>query len=244
MDILADFTTGAIVQVTDRKDGALVVNGKVVPALPDIAPVVVDGQSYILPIDGGDVTSRSFSNLLAQFPMYGYALFNPLLTAADVASLDLTASFGVNGTRASVGRSTGPDVGQSPNRTRVLRRNPVTLAPGVLVTDTIDVSALEPGGIDEILIWWKLDGVLRTQDVSSAFGATAGQNDPCLVSLTAAVSEPAGFDVYASNDDGVTWYAAGYLSPTDLVSFGTLIRLAFVNSGVVDRVLSGFGILF
>jgi hypothetical protein len=114
----------------------------------------------------------------------------------------------------------------------------------VLVTDTIDVSALEPGGIDEILIWWKLDGVLRTQDVSSAFGATAGQNDPCLVSLTAAVSEPAGFDVYASNDDGATWYAAGYLSPTDLVSFGTLIRLAFVNSGVVDRVLSGFGILF
>jgi hypothetical protein len=245
MDILTDLTTGQIVQVTDRGNGAVKVNGKFVPAIPDIAPVSVDGSSYVVPVDGGDVTSRAFVNMLTQFPMYGHALFNPLLTAADVAALDLTASFGSDPTRAAVGRAVGPlPVGQSPNRTRVLRRNPVTLSPGVLVTDTIDVSAIVPGGIDEVLVWWKLEGLSRTQDVSSSYGATAGQDDPCLVSLLPQVPEPAGFDVYASSDDGVTWYPAGYLTPTDLVNLGTLVRLAFVNNGSQDRRLSGFGLLF
>jgi hypothetical protein len=244
MDILTELSTGQIIQVTDRNGGSAVVNGKFIPALPDIAPVEVDGSSYVLPIDGGDVTSRAFANLLAQFPMYGNALFNPLLTPAHVAALDLTASFGANATRAAVGRSAGPNPGQSPNRTRVLRRNPTTLAPGVLVTDTINIAAIVPGGVDEVLVWWQLDGVSRTHDVSSSFGATAGQDDPCLVSLSTATPEPAGFDVYASNDDGVTWYAVGYLVPTDLINLGTLIRLAFVNTGVNSRVLSGFGFLF
>lgn len=243
MDILTELNSGQIIQVTDRQT-PVVVNGKFVPAIPDIAPVEVDGTSYVLPVDGGDVTSRAFSNLLAQFPMYGNALFNPLLTPADVAALDRAAAFGPNATRAATGRSAGPDVGQSPNRTRVFRRNPVTLAPGVLVTDTINIAAIVPGGIDEVLVWWKLDGVFRTHDVSSSFGATAGQNDPCQVSLGTVVPEPAGFDVYASNDDGVTWYAVGYLVPTDLVNLGTLVRLAFVNSGSQDRYLSGFGFLF
>lgn len=244
MDILSELNSGQIIQVTDRRSGTVVVNGKFVPAIPDIAPVEVDGTSYVLPVDGGDITSRAFSNLLSQFPMYGNALFNPLLTPADLAALDLAASFGPNPTRAATGRSAGPDVGQSPNRTRVFRRNPVTLAPGVLVTDTINIAAIVPGGVDEVLVWWKLDGVVRTHDVSSSFGATAGQNDPCQVSLGTVVPEPAGFDVFASNDDGVTWYSTGYLVPTDLVNLGTLVRLAFVNNGPLDRNLSGFGFLF
>lgn len=245
MDILTELSTGQIVQVTDRKSGAVAVNGKFVPAIPDMAPIEVNGNSYVVPVDGGDVTSRAFSNLLAQFPMYGHALFNPLLTASDVAALDVTASFGVYGTRAAVGRGAGPlPIGQSPNRTRVLRRNLSTLDPGVLITDTIDISAIVPGGVDEVLVWWKLDGVTRTQDVSSSYGGTAGQNDPCIVSLTPSVPEPAGFDVYVSNDDGVTWYAVGYLTPTDLVNLGTDIRIAFVNLGSQNRNLSGFGFLF
>ena len=245
MEILTELNSGQIIQVTDRSAAAaVVVNGKFLPAIPDIAPVEVEDTSYVVPTDGGDVVSQAFGNMLAQFPMYGHVLFNPLLTPADVAALDLTASFGASATRAAVGRAVGPDIGQSPNRTRVLRRNPVTLNPGVLVTDTIDVSAIVPAGIDEVLVWWKLDGVVRTHDVSSSFGATAGQNEPCQVSLTSVVPEPAGFDVYASNDDGLTWYAVGYLVPTDLVSLGTLVRLAFVNNGTQDRVLSGFGFLF
>jgi hypothetical protein len=244
MDILTELNSGQIIQVTDRKSSAVMINGKFVPAFPDIAPVEITGTSYVLPVDGGDVTSRAFSNLLTQFPMYGNALFNPLLTPADVAALDLMATFGPNATRAVTGRSVGPDVGQSPNRTRVLRRNPITLAPGVLVTNTINIAAIVPGGIDEVLVWWKLDSVFRTHDVSSSFGATAGQNDPCHVSLGTVVPEPAGFDVFASNDDGVTWFSVGYLVPTDLVNLGTLVRLAFVNNGTQDRNLSGFGFLF
>jgi len=89
-----------------------------------------------------------------------------------------------------------------------------------------------------------LDGVTRTHDVSSSFGATAGQDDPCRVSIGTVVPEPAGFDVYASNDDGVTWFAVGYLVPTDLVNPGTLVRLAFVNAGTQDRNIGGFGFLF
>lgn len=246
MNIITELTTGNIIQVAPSGTSTVDISGKFIPAIPDIAPVTVTGGSYVLPVDGGDVTSQAFSNLLAQFPMYGNALFNPLLTAGDMANLDLAATYGPLATRAAVGRAVGPlPVGQSPNRTKVLRRNPVTLAPGVLVTDTIDVSALVPAGIDEVLVWWKLGLVVRTQDVTSDFGSTAGENTPCSVQLGAVPPEPAGFSVYASNDDGVTWYNAGYLVPTDLINLGTLVRLAFVNtSPSFDRNLLGFGFLF
>lgn len=245
MNIVADLFTGQIIQVIEREGASINVNGKFIPAIPDIAPVSMDETAYITPIDGNDVISRAMANMLVQFPMYGHVLFNPLLTASDVAQLDLTASYGAYPTRAAVGRGAGPlPVGQSPNRTRILRANPVTSDPGVLITDTIDISLIVPAGVDEVLVWWKLDSLSRTDDVSSSYGATAGENDPCLVSLATETTEPAGFEVYASNDDGVTWYSVGYLSPVDLINMGTDIRLAFINTSNFDIRISGFAILF
>lgn len=243
MPILADLN-GGIIQTLDTTNG-VVVNGKFVPAIPDVAPIVVETASYVLPVDGGDVSSKAWEALLLQFPMYEHALFNPLLTSADIADLDLMATFGSNPTRAAVGRSTGPlPVGQAPNRTRVLAPHPQSALPGVLVTDTININTIVAGGVDEVLVWWQLDRIIRTNDVTSSYGATADVDEPCLVTLTPASPEPPGFAVYASNDDGVTWYAVGYMSPTDLTAMGYLIRLAFVNTGNQDRTISGFGFLF
>jgi hypothetical protein len=232
-----------IVHVT--ADDSVVINGKYVLPLPDEATVTVTPGSYVDPVDGGDVASLAFASLLAKYPMYSHVLFNLLRTSTDVAGLDLTASYDGNATRAATGRGAGPlPVGQAVNRTRVLAAHPITSAPGVLVTDTIDISGYEPSGVSDVCLWWKLHELTRSHDVTSSYGATAGEDTPCAVSIASQVAEPVGFDVYVSGDDGATWVAASYMTPTDLGALGTLLRVAFVNTGTTDRVLSGFAVLF
>ena len=253
MDILTNLS-GQIVQATERKSTGLKVNGMFVPAIPATAPVVVDSASYVLPVDGGDVSSLAFSNLLTQFPMYAHIVFNSLLTASDVAALELANPLPAPVTppvgtatkiRAMVGRGAGPlAVGQSPNRTTVLAKNPVTNVAGMIMTETIDISALVPAGVDEVSLWWQLEQVTRTHDVTSTYGATTGLNTPCDVFLHSQSPEPAGFDVYISNDDGATWYPAGFLSPVDMLNVGPLLRVAFVNTSNTAYRLSGFAIMF
>jgi hypothetical protein len=209
----------------------------------------VGSSSYIIPVDGGDVSSLAFAGLLAQYPMYGHIVFNPLLAAADVADLDLTASMPTGEIcRAIVGRGAGPlPTGQAPNSTIILPQNNtvVPARPGVLITDTIDITAATGGvGADEFMVYWKLYGFSTSDDVSSDYGATVGSNDPAIRSITEIDQEPSNFAVYLSIDDGITYTQVGLLEPIAFCVKGLSLRLAIVNTGTSRRYLACYAIMF
>jgi len=60
------------------------INGRFVVPIVEGVEFQVDSTSYVLPVDGQDVSSQSFAYLLAAFPMCGHIFFNPLLTALDI----------------------------------------------------------------------------------------------------------------------------------------------------------------
>lgn len=253
MRVVADIATANIIQVEKSPvvGDLRPYNGKFAVPIPEMVAVEVDSDSYVLPVDGGDVTSLAMAKLLVEFPMYENVVFNPFLTAADVADMDLTATFTPTGdvTRAIVGRGTGPlPTGCVPNVVGVLPQNGrVSPArPGVLISDTIDISAATSGvGADEFLVWWKLYELSTSEDVSSDYGATAGQNTPALRNLVEADPEPSGFAVYISHDDGATYTQVSRVTPTDLGTFGTDVRIAFVNTNTsARRYIASYAILF
>ncbi len=111
MRVVADLATANIVQVekTPSFGEARVSNGKFFVPIPEMVSVEVTSSSYVLPVDGNDVTSLAMAKMLVEFPMYEHVVFNPLLTAGDVADFDLTAVFTPTGdvTRPIVGRVAG-----------------------------------------------------------------------------------------------------------------------------------------
>lgn len=252
MRVVASLADASILQAEKTPDvgDARTINGLFVIPVPEMVALTLDSSSYVLPVDGGDVMSQAMAALLVQFPMYTNVVFNPFLTAADVADMDLTATFtGGEITRAFVGRGAGPlPTGISPNVMGVLPQNNTIgpPRPGILITDTIDIGPLTGGaGADEVMLWWQLYSFSTTNDVTSAFGATAGQNDPAVRSLIEVDPEPSGFEVYISHDDGVTYTQVNRLEPTDLVTFGTLLRVAFRNTSTTSRrYVAAFAILF
>lgn len=252
MRVVADLATANIVQVekSPSQGDARTTNGKFFIPIPEMVSIDVNPTSYVLPVDGGDVTSLAMAKMLVEFPMYQEVVFNPLLTAADVADLDLTATFTPTGdvTRAVVGRGSGPlPTGVVPNVIGILpQNNAVSPArPGVLITDTIDIGPLTSGvGADEFLVWWKLYTHDTTDDVTSDYGATSGMNDPALRTTTEELADDADLEVYISHDDGATYTQIISVTPADLGTFGSLVRLAFVNVGSRTLYLGSFAILF
>ena len=254
MRVVANIADASILQVekSPQVGESSVMNGKFVVPIPEMVAVDVTSSSYVLPVDGGDVTSLAMADLLVEFPMYTNVVFNPLLTAADIADLDLTAVLPLlppEDTRAIVGRGAGPlPTGTVPNVVGVLPSNDrsATVRPGLLISDTIDISALTGGfGADEFMVWWKLYGFDTTDDVTSDFGATAGLNTPAYRNLVDVDPEPSGFEVYISNDDGANYTQVSRVTPTDLGVFGSLVRVAFRNTDVVNRrYIASFAILF
>lgn len=251
MRVVVDIATGNIIQAERTPDiGDLrPFNGKYAVPVPEMASVSLDSTSYVLPVDGGDVMSLAMQQMLVQYPMYNYVVFNPFLAPGDIADLDLTATFAGEITRAMVGRGAGPlPLGISPNVVCVLPQNgnATPARPGVLITDTIDIGPMTGGGgATEFMLWWKLFSLETSEDVTSSYGATAGENEPAIRSIIEVEQEPAGFEVYLSHDDGSSYSLMGRLEPLDLGSPGTLLRVAFRNTNTLHRrYLAAFAILF
>lgn len=253
MRVVATLATASIVQAekTPVVGDSRPMNGKFVVPIPEMVAVNLDSSSYVLPVDGGDVTSLAMAQLLVEFPMYQHIVFNPILTPADIADFDLTAVLTPTGdvTRAIVGRGAGPlPTGCVPNTVGVLARNTRVSPskPGCLITDTIDISA-ETGGLgaDEFMVWWKIYELDTSEDVTSSYGATSGEDTPALRSITEIDQEPSGFTVYLSNDDGATYTQVSRLAPTDFGVYGTDLRLAFRNtSNTARRYVASYAIMF
>lgn len=253
MFVVADLATGNIIQAEKTLDSGVSVNmnGKFIVPVPEMVPLTLDENSYVLPVDGGDVFSQAMSAFLVEYPMYGNVVFNPLMTAADMAELDTAAVFTPTGsiTRCFMGRGAGPlPTGCSPNVVGVLPLNDRVTPnrPGVLITETIDISAMTGGaGADEFLLWWKLIVLNTTEDVCSDYGATSGQNNPAVRLLGDDEAEPAEFEVYVSNDDGATYVRAYRLTPTAMTGYGSDVRIAFINNDVINRrYIVAYAILF
>ncbi len=255
--IVADISTSTVLQVekTPEVGEPRPFNGRFLLPVPDGASLDVTDASYILPQDGGDLATAAAAALLARYPMYTNIAYNFLLNAADVADLDmaLAPSVGTIGgvtvrTRAQTGRGAGPGpTGMCPTTTAILPNNPnVSPArPGMLVTDTIDITAATGGlGADEFLLWWQIYTFSTDEDIASDYGIYSGENTPATRSITEIDQEPAGFGVFLSNDDGVTWTAINRLEPTDLVVFDTSVRIAFVNTSSTKVYLGAFAVMF
>lgn len=243
MRIVASLSDYSIIQ-TEKTPAVGVTrgySGKFAVPIPGGASVSLDSTSYLSPIDGGDVSSLANASLLTQYPMYSHVVFNSLLLPADIAALDTAAVF------TTTGDVTRAMVGTSPNTVAVLAQNSkvAPARPGVLISDTIDITLMTLGaGADEFLVNWTLMDLSNTDDVSSDYGMTLGLNTPAERLLAETSPTPSGFTVYLSHDDGATYSAVTRLTPKDMGSMGTLIRIAFVNTGSTTRYLSNYSILF
>lgn len=251
MRVLGNLSSDDILQVerTPEVGDPTPINGKYVVTLPLGSQIDISATSYITPVDGGDVSSLAFAGLLAQYPMYGNIVFNPLLLAGDVADIDLTATLPTGEiTRTFVGRGVGPlPTGCCPNSTILLPQNNAVapVRPGVLITDTIDISAATGGvGAQEFMVYWKIYGFSTTQDVMSDYGATSGSNTPALRNISEIDQEPADLDVYLSIDDGITYTQMGRLEPVAFCVFGASLRLAFVNRSTTRMYLACYAVMF
>lgn len=262
MRIIADLATDKILQMEGSPPlGELVpINGKYVVPVPEGATVELDSSSYILNggiVDAGSAVTEAYAGLLAQFPMVDNILFNPLITAEDAADLDPTAFFPdlpnpAFPTRAQVGRGApDPQEGLAPNSVAIYPQNDkvAPTRPGMLITDTIDISLPPPDGASvagavEFMVWWKIFKFQTSQDVSSDLGATAGLNDPAIRSILEVDQELSGFQVSISVNDGGTYYPVGRLEPIVFCEAASQIRIAFQNLTTEKIYLAGYALLF
>ena len=133
------------------------------------------------------------------------------------------------------------------NPTRVqLRPVPASNTSVTLTAAANNIEVVESHpGTDEVMMWWKVGLESTTEDQGFAGqGPGAGENSPAIKSHTETNPEPPNLFVYASVDDGVSWFQIPYLEPVDLVTAGTELRLCFVNAGQQKAYLHGFCVLF
>lgn len=182
---------------------------------------------------------------------YEFVQYNALLTTADAGLLDPSAVFPYDSgpplrtwaTRAQLGRSGAiSDNGLAPNGVKLLAANTsvVPVRPGVLITDTIDVSADVPAGVTNFSVYWKLLGISSGDDVMN-YGTS--ENEPVIRSVTEVSQNPSGFEVYASANDGAGYTRVSRLVPVSCVA-GTLLRVAFVNKGTSPVCLIAYAVLY
>jgi len=257
-----------IVQVdrTPAPSTGIPINGKyLLPTLQGL-DFLIDGSSYILPLDGGDVSSQSYAHLLATYSMFDWIYFNPLLIAENIDELDPTALFKDASwgdpmgpfyppadpmyfpSRFQTGRGLtwGTNPGQMPTHTAVLDMNTTVTPnrPGVMITKEIDISAQTgPDGTDEFMVYWQVYSAYTTHDVAT--DTCGGINTPAIrYCISDTDQEPSDFTVYLSPDNGIHWCPVGLLEPVAFWNKTTKFRLAFVNRSRTKVYVASFAVLF
>jgi hypothetical protein len=254
MRIVANLTDNRIIEVGKTPDvgDTTAFNGRYSLVVPEGSDVVVRREST-----SAEILERGYSGLLAQFPMYGNIKYNPLIDDADVADLDMSVGMTLPDTppphevlwvRTQTGRSpVDTQSGHAPNSTAILGVNTTVTPqrPGLLITDTIDISADTGGhGADEFMVWWKIYSFDTSEDVNSHYGSTAGVNDPAIRSIQEVLQEPSGLEVSLSINDGASFHQVGRLEPISFCDKGTQLRLAFLNGDPGKVYLAAYAIMF
>lgn len=230
-------------------------NGKFYVDVPDgVFPPPIGIGSRLLGPGPANILPAIFNGLLRGFPGYGFVRYNALLISADVDSLDLTATFPVSpgpppvkyDTRAQVGRGGALNQGLAPNSVALLPQNSTTtpVRPGLLITDTIDISADIPAGTTEFVVYWKFHEYDVTPDVMAYDGPGVGTNEAALKGLLEVDQTPIDLEVYLSANDGGGYSLVERLVPITTCDPGTLIRLAFVNRSPTKRYLASYALIY
>lgn len=250
-------TASVIIQVAPTPpvgSAPVPVNGKFYVDIPEgVQPPPIGISSKLL--GAGSILPPIYNSFLAKFPKYSFIKFNPLLTSADSAALDLAATFPALpgpppvawGTRAQVGRGAGLDLGLAPNTVAVLSQNNAVspARPGVLITDTIDISVDIPAGAREFQVYWKIHQYAVTSDVMDYDGpVNAGQNEAAIKQLFEIDQSPPDFEVYLSSNDGAGYSPVRRMVPCAVCDPGTNIRLAFVNKSPNKIYIASYAIMY
>jgi len=249
-----------LLQVDNAKDLGVQVplNGKYAIPVAEGSKITIDSNSYALPVDGGDLYSQVYANLLAQYPMYDFIYFNPLLRATeDIGQLDLTTTFKDNAvapphyypSRMQIGRADPvAELGQAPNTTAILPLNDKVSPsrPGMMMTNKIDITPYTgEAGADDFMVYWKLYGFSTSDDVAGGeVGSVVGVNTPAIRSIEEVNQEPVDFEVYLSIDNGDNWFQVYRLQQIAFCCRATEVRLAFLNKSSTKRYLATYAIMF
>ncbi len=254
MRVIADIATDRILQVTTTPEdnGLTTVNGRYIVPIPDGVAVEVTPTSYIFPQDANSIPGLAASGLLARYPMYDHVLYNFLLEDSDLANLEPSPTpppdppdHVVTTGRFQCGRSGGSPSGLAPNSVAILpgNRYKTPYAPGLLQFG-YSLASYNADGAREFLVWWKIAKMSVSEDIVSGYELTAGTNEPSLKTYDEFEQEPEGLIVYLSNDNGTTWTEVNRLEPLDVGQEGTLLQLAFLNTGSEKIYLTAFAVLF
>ena len=261
MRVTANLTTNTIIEVGKTPEIGLPTpfNGRYSVAIPEGSDVEINPSTPIMDPGGvygpTTVVNQAYMGLLAQYPMYGNIVYNPLITAQDSADWDMSAGMTVVGppplnvlyVRGQAGRPLGPDAGNAPNASAILGQNTAVVPPrpGLLITDTIDIGPVTDGhGSDEFMVWWQIYEFDVGHDVSTEFGSFAGINAPAIRSISETFQEPAGLEVSLSINDGASYWRVGRLEPITFCSPGSKLRLAFLNRNPNKVYVAAWAIMF
>lgn len=247
------------VEMRDLNIGdTIALNGRYCLPMPDGVGFEIDTDSYVLPVDGGDISSRGFAELLAQYPMFEFIHFNPLLSDQDLLELSATNPVLIGSDvftpRFQTGRAvSGTDDGNSPVSTAMLSANATVspTKPGMIATETIDISPYvgtvsSGGGADQFMVYWKVYKFEDSHDIISrnAFGRNGQMNSPTLKNMVEIDQEISDLSVYISIDSGVTWNSVSRLQVISFCCKVDNIRLAFVNNGNEKIYLAHYSVMF
>ena len=233
-------------------------NGRYAIPMPDGVSFEINNNSYVLPVDGTDISSRGFAELLAQYPLFGFIHFNPLLTDQNLLELAPTGTAIISGVpvtaRFQTGRSaSGVDDGNSPVSTAMLSANSTVspVKPGLIVTDPIDISPQvgtvgSGGGADQFMVYWKVYKFEDTHDIISRgnYGKHGVMNTPTLKNMVEIDQEISDLSVYISIDSGVTWQSVSRLQAISFCCKVDSFKLAFANNGNDKIYLAHYSVMF